>query len=146
MRFDIWWIARFLHVASAVVWVGAQLTLSLLVRPVLVQRFDQARRIEVSTALGARFGRFSSFVLIPVLLASGLALIYHRGVTFGLLGSAGYGTTLATKIVLALVSFGLAIAHGMVAARSSARAIRIIGIVGVVISLAVVALATSLVP
>lgn len=146
MRFDIWWILRFLHVGSAVVWVGAQLTLSLLVRPVLARRFDQEQRTEISTALGARFGRFSSFVLIPVLLTSGLSLIYHRGVTFGLLASPGYGTTLATKIVLALVSFGLAIAHGMVAARSSARAIRTIGIIGVVISLAVVALATSLVP
>lgn len=146
MRFDIWSLVRFVHIAAAVVWVGGQLTLSLVVRPVTTRLLADDDRRQLVSALGSRFGRIAMVALIPLLLASGLALIYHRGVTFGALTVPGYGATLGVKIVLALTSFALASVHGMVAARTSSRAVRIVGITGVVISLTVVALAATLVP
>lgn len=146
MRFDVWSAVRFLHVAGAIVWVGGQLTLSLVVRPVTTRLMDDGDRRELVSALGARFGRVTALVLIPLLLSTGLALTYHRGVGLSGFTVPGYGTTLSAKVVLALVSFGLAAGHGMTAVRSSSRAARTVGIVGVVVSLAVVALAVSLVP
>ncbi|MFP3915969.1 MAG: hypothetical protein ACLFWM_13905 [Actinomycetota bacterium] len=146
MRFDLWSLIRFLHVTGAILWVGGQLTLTLVVRPVTTRLMDEESRVRLVSELGSRFGRITALMLIPLLLASGLALTYHRGVTFGGFGVSGYGTTLAVKIALALLSFGLAIAHGMTAVRSSSRAVRTVGVAGVVVSLAVVALAASLVP
>lgn len=146
MRFDIWTLIRFLHVGSAILWVGGQLTLSLIVRPVVGRSLDAAERRELFRSLGSRFGRLANLGLIPLLLGSGLALAYHRGVTFGALAVGGYGTTLAVKIVVAFVSFGLAAAHGMAAVRSANRAARFVGIAGALASVAVVVLAVSLVP
>lgn len=146
MIFDVWTVVRFLHVVSAILWVGGQLTLSLIVRPVAKEALEEDLRIHLSNGLGSRFGRISAIGLIPILLATGLSLTYHRGVTAGYLGLPGYGTTLGFKIALALLSFGLAAGHGMTAVRSSTRAIRIIGITGALVSVAVVLLAVSLVP
>ena len=96
-------------------------------------------------AAGERFGRLGLLVLMPVLLATGIALAYHRGVDMGILSLPGYGMTLTAKIILAFVSFALAGVHGFVAARASRRMSRILGIVGAAVSLAVVFLAASLI-
>lgn len=146
LRYDIWSLIRFLHVGAAVLWVGGQLTLSLVVRPVTSRLMSDDDRRQLVSALGSRFGRLAAVGLVPVLLASGLALTYHRGVTLAGFTVGGYGTTLGVKIGLALVSFALAAVHGMSAVRSSARAVRWVGMIGSIVSLAVVALAVTLVP
>lgn len=146
MSNDLWTLVRFLHVTAAILWVGGQLTLSLLVRPVAGRLFDENTRRLLISALGGAFGRLAALGLIPVLLATGIALIHHRGVTLGYLGTAGYGSTLTAKIFLALVSFGLATVHGMTAGRASTTAARWVGIAGSAVSVAVVALAVRLVP
>src|SRR5690554_2059699 len=146
MRFDLWSLVRFLHVVGAVVWVGGQLTLTLIVRPVTARLLSPEDRRHLVGAFGSRFGRLTSWVLIPLLLATGLALTYHRGVALSALTVPGYGATLGVKITLALISFALAIAHGVVAVNASTKVVRVLGIVGTVVSLTVVALAASLVP
>lgn len=143
---DIWPTVRFLHLLAAIVWVGAQLTLVLVVRQALEKTVEDAeRRRAVFVAVGERFGRIGLLVLMPLLLATGIALTYHRGVDLGVLSMPGYGMTLTVKIVLALLSFALAGVHGLIAARASRRASRILGIVGASVSLAVVFLAASLI-
>ncbi|HLV89650.1 MAG: hypothetical protein J5I28_10535 [Acidimicrobiales bacterium] len=142
-----WWtVVRFLHLLGAVIWVGGQLTLALVVRQALERSVEDAeRRREVFVAAGERFGRIGLIVIMPLLLGSGLALAYHRGVELSVLSMPGYGTTLAVKVVLAFVSFALAGVHGFVAARASRSMSRVLGIIGAGVSLAVVFLAASLV-
>lgn len=143
---SIWPTVRFLHLLAAIVWVGGQLTLALVVRQALEKTVEDAgRRREVFVAAGERFGRIGLMVLMPLLLATGIALTYHRGVDLGVLSMPGYGMTLTVKIVLALVSFVLAGVHGLIAARASRRASRILGLAGAGVSLAVVFLAASLI-
>lgn len=146
MRFDLWTLTRFLHVGSAILWVGGQLTLSLIVRPVTTRRLDAATRVDVVSGMGSAFGRMAAVALIPTLLATGLALTYQRGVTYGYLGLPGYGTTLGFKVTFALISFGLAALHGVSAVRDSSRATRAVAIGGGVISVGVVLMAVALVP
>jgi uncharacterized membrane protein len=50
---------RFVHVLSAMVWVGGQLLLSLLVLPVLRRRLDAASRAPLTREVGVRFGVFT---------------------------------------------------------------------------------------
>jgi hypothetical protein len=71
-----------------------------------------------------------AFVLMPVLLGSGLALIYHPGVDIGALSVGSCGQILTAKILVTFLSFGLAAVHGVVATRGSSRASRIVGIGG----------------
>lgn len=141
---SIWTVIRFLHVSSAIIWVGGQLTLSLVVRPAAAA-VGLEERSELFTEAGRRFGRIALIGLMPLLLSTGLALAFHRGVTFGALARPGYGSTLGAKVAFALVSFGLAAAHGVAATRTGGAA-RAVGLAAAVVSLIVVALATSLVP
>lgn len=137
---------RFLHVGAAILWVGGQLALSLVVRPAAVETLETEARGVLFTAAGRRFGRIATMALMPLLLASGIALAWHRGVNLGALARPGYGSTLAVKIGIALASFVLAGVHGIAATRASSSVSRAVGIAGAVVSLAVVLVATSLVP
>lgn len=140
-----WTAIRFLHVVSAILWVGGQLTLALIVRPVSGDELDSETRTRLITAMGRRYGRIASVGLIPVLLATGLALVYRHGVEFGGLNLSTYATTLTVKIVLALASFGLALAHGIIAMRSSGTSVRTVAIAGTTVSVLVVLAAVMLV-
>ncbi len=144
--FTIWTLVRFAHVLAAVLWVGGQLSLSLIVRRAASETLRDESRAALFGKIGQVFGRMSTFVLMPVLLGTGLALIYRRGVELGSLSVGSYGQILTVKIVLAFVSFGLAAVHGLVATRSPGRRARLVGIAGGGVSVIVVLLATALVP
>lgn len=142
-----WWtVVRFAHVISAVLWVGGQLTLSIVVRRAAADTLEDRSRTELFERMGRVFGRIATFALMPVLLGSGLALIYHRGVALEAFTVGSYGQILTAKVLLAFVSFALAAIHGVVATRGSNRASRLVGIGGGVVSVVVVLLATALVP
>lgn len=141
-----WTIVRFLHVLSAIAWVGGQLTLSLIVRRAAIEELDDpGSRTALFAAAGRRFARVSTLGLMPVLVATGIALAWHRGVDFGGLARPGYGGVLATKVLLAFVSLGLAVLHGVTATRQPGTS-RAIGLAGLTVSVTVVLLATALVP
>ena len=72
----MWTLIRFVHVLSAIAWVGVQLTLFLLF-PVLRRRLGAEEFREVARAAGLRLGIVAA-VTLPALLASGLALASHE--------------------------------------------------------------------
>ncbi|HET7517022.1 MAG TPA: hypothetical protein VFN05_04860 [Actinomycetes bacterium] len=76
---SVWTLVRFVHVLSAMVWVGGQLLLSLLVLPVLRRRLDATSRRPLTRELGVRFGIFTVAVFLPLQIATGIALAGHRG-------------------------------------------------------------------
>jgi hypothetical protein len=59
-----------------------RLLLSLIVLPVLRSRLEPAQLGPVVRETARRFGVAANVVLLPVLLITGLALLWHRGVTF----------------------------------------------------------------
>lgn len=141
-----WTVVRFLHLMSAILWVGGQLILSLVVRPIGARELDPEARSRLMRQIGARYGRIANLALIPLILATGLALAYHHGVELGGFGVSSYATVLTIKIILVFVSFGLAIAHGVIASRaSSSSAARTAGIAGAIVSVVIVLLAVMLV-
>jgi uncharacterized membrane protein len=72
----MWTVIRFVHVLSAIAWVGVQLTLFLLF-PVLRRRLGAEEFRDVARAAGMRLGIVAG-VTLPALLASGLALASHE--------------------------------------------------------------------
>lgn len=143
-----WWsLVRFLHVLSAIVWVGGQLTLSVVARRAAAKTLSEEARAAFFGAAGRRFALIANVGVIPTLLATGLALAHRRGVTLGLLAQPGYGATLTAKVALALISFLLAAVHGVVVSRSERPgAARAMGVAAGLVSVGVVLLATALVP
>jgi len=72
----VWTTIRFLHVLSAIAWVGVQLTLFALF-PVLRAQLEPDRFGSVARAAGMRLGLVAA-VTLPLLLATGLALASHE--------------------------------------------------------------------
>lgn len=141
-----WWsLVRFAHVLAATVWVGGQLLLSGVVLPVARRHLAAEVRGPAVLAIARRFATITNVVVLPTSLVTGIALAWHRGVTFGSFDDPGYGRLLGIKLVLVVISIGLAAAHGIVAARRPERA-RPLAITGLAATVGIVVFATALVP
>lgn len=141
---DVWSLVRFAHVLGAILWVGGQVTVSMLVLPVARRRLGDRERAELMRTVGLRLGVVTLAAFIPVQVVTGVALAWHKGVTWASLAEPGYGRTLAGKLVafvLVMLAAGL---HGWangVGRRTLARSLAVASLVG---SLVVVLLATAL--
>lgn len=143
---DGWAVVRFLHVLAAIVWVGGQLLLSAVVVPATRRTLAPGVRAALFRDVGRRFAALSNWGLFPVLLVTGIALAWHRGVTLGGLARPGYGGILGAKIALFGVAVVLALLHGIVASAGRSPASRALGISTLAVSVVIVLLATALVP
>jgi putative copper export protein len=92
-----------------------------------------------------RFALVANVVLLPTLLATGITLAWHRGVTLGSFDDPGYGRLLGSKLVLVVASIVLAALHGIVA-MARPRLARPLALAGLASSLGTVIFATALVP
>jgi uncharacterized membrane protein len=72
----VWTAIRFVHVLSAIAWVGVQLTLFALF-PVLRRQLDAEQFRAVARAAGMRLGIVAA-VTLPALLVTGIALASHE--------------------------------------------------------------------
>lgn len=139
-----WSIVRFVHVAGAALWVGGQLALTLVILPLARRMLAAEARAAFVRAAGRRFGLLTGAVFLPVQLGTGLAIAWHRGLTWSTLAEPGYGRTLAVKLALFTVVMAVAAAHGWAYARGRPELARALAVVSLVGSLGVVLLATAL--
>jgi len=140
-----WWsLVRFVHVAGAALWVGGQLALTLVVLPLARHLLAPEAKDHFTAAAGRRFGLLTGAVFLPAQLATGWALAWHKGVTWGSLTEPGYGRTLAAKVALFALVMLAAAGHGIAHAKGRADLARALAVVSLVGSLGVVLLATAL--
>lgn len=140
-----WSLVRFIHVLSAMGWVGGQVILSAIVLPVLRSDLAPEVRGPLIRKAAKRFGLAANVVLLPALLITGLALANHRGLSWGSLTEDGYGRLFAIKLALVVVSVVIASVHGILATKRPTSA-RPLAIAGLASSVAIVVFATALVP
>jgi|GEM_PF-505970 len=162
----IWAAIRWFHLVALSFWLGGQLFLVLVVRPVLSRTVpDRAQRTALTATLGRRYSPLA-WVSLGIMIVTGLLLGTHRGVQWTALPSwhAGYGRTLAIKMLLVGVVLALTVLHGRLigprlatAARAPhnphdrayqklARWSRIVSSLNLMLTLVIVLLAARLVP
>lgn len=141
-----WTIVRFLHVLSAAVWVGGLVILTFYVNPTIKEGLPQDESAPIVTRLGKRVGITLMAVLMPVLIATGVALLAHRGVRAATLLSSSYGRILFAKLGLVVVVVVVAAIHGVVTSRGQKALSRVLSIATVVISVFILGCAVALVP
>jgi copper resistance protein D len=117
-------ISVFLHILSAVVWIGGMFFLALVVVPV-TRSLPRAERAALFGAVGRRF-RVIGWACIGVLLVTGSINTIYRGVTWENLFTAGlwsspFGATLALKLAVVAVMLGLSVYHDFVIGPRSVR-------------------------
>ncbi|MEN8652560.1 hypothetical protein ABCR94_18640 [Streptomyces sp. 21So2-11] len=79
---DGWAFVRFAHVTGAALWVGGQLALSLVVLPLARRMLTPEARSGFTQQAGRRFGLLTAAVFLPVQLTTGVAMAWHKGVTW----------------------------------------------------------------
>lgn len=143
--FEVWTAVRFIHILSAAVWVGGQLTISALLLPALRAKLAVRDRAAVMRRVGRRFGKFTVLVFLPVQLASGVLLAWHHGVTLGTLAEPGYGRTLLAKLIVVALVLAAAGLHGWAQGTRRADLARTFAMASLAGSLIIILLATALV-
>jgi len=142
---DIWTVVRFLHILGAVVWVGGQLTITVVVLPPIARTLAAPDRADLLRGVGRRFAIITATVFLPVQIITGVLLAGQRGVTWASLLQPGYGRVLVAKMILFAVVMVAATIHGIAQGRHKPRAARATSIASLIGSLGVVLLATALV-
>lgn len=118
-------LSVFVHIVSAIAWVGGMLCFALVVVPV-ARRLPPRERGTLVGAMGRRF-RTVGWVCIALLIATGLINSGYRGVTWaavwtGDLFGSPFGRLLAAKLILVAVMLVLSAVHDFVVGPASSRA------------------------
>lgn len=140
-----WWsVVRFLHVTSAALWVGGQLTVSLVVLPLARRLLPVDQRATVMREVGRRFGLFTGAVFLPVQISTGITLAWHKGVAWSSLAHPGYGRILSAKLLLFAAVMAAASIHGWANGRGRPGLARAMAVASLTGSAGIVLLATAL--
>lgn len=118
-------LSVFVHVVSAVVWVGGMLFLALVIAPA-TRQMPPAERGPLFSIVGRRF-RTIGWVCIALLIATGIANVAFRGVTWGDVASgrlltSDFGRVLTAKLAVIAVMIALSLAHDLLLGPASAAA------------------------
>ena len=120
----------FLHILSAIIWIGGMLFLALVVVPA-TRGLPPAERASVFGAVGRRF-RAVGWGCIGVLIVTGVVNLTYRGVTVESLlttqlWGSPFGTTLALKLAVVAVMLGLSAYHDFVIGPRSVKILKLAG-------------------
>lgn len=114
----------FVHVLSAVIWVGGMLFVSLVVVPA-VRHLPPKERSALMSALGRRF-RVVGWTCIVLLVLTGLLNAGFRGVTWAnfptLVAATSFGQLLGAKVLLVGAMIALSAVHDFVIGPASTQA------------------------
>ncbi|MCC7372215.1 MAG: DUF4149 domain-containing protein [Chloroflexi bacterium] len=117
-------LSVFLHILSAIIWIGGMFFLALVVVPV-TRPLPQQQRAMLFGAVGRRF-RTVGWVCIGLLLVTGTINAVYRGVSWSNLFSSElwgspFGTTLALKLGVVALMLALSFYHDFVMGPHSVR-------------------------
>lgn len=129
-----------LHIVAAMAWVGGMIFLVSSVIPL--------KKPEITVAVARRF-RVVGWIALGTLLVTGIFNVLHRGYRVehfftGEVFAGGWGRTLALKLACVLFVVMLSLVHDLRAEKGGTFA-KVSGRVTFMVSLAIVALATTLV-
>lgn len=141
-------ISLFLHVMSAIFWIGGMLFLVFVIAPFLASLDDPKKKSEIYQVVGKKF-RFLGWIAIIVLLVTGPINLYYMGVPLSLLfdpefHATAYGQALMIKIAFVLLIVLSSLLHdfwvgpGARKSKKMSRAARIMGRGNLLLALIVV--------
>jgi uncharacterized membrane protein len=119
-------LSVYLHILSAMVWVGGMLFLTLVAVPI-ARRLPPPERARLLDALGRRF-RVVGWSSVALLVATGIVNSGYRGVTWGSLASGAildttFGQLYCLKLSLVAAMLAITALHDFVLGPRSTRAL-----------------------
>ena len=118
-------LSVFVHIVSAIIWVGGAFFLALVVVPV-ARHLPPPDRAALVAAVGSRF-RPIGWSCLALLVATGLVNLGYHGVTWGGVASGAllestFGRLVAAKLALVAAMGAVSAAHDFVVGPASAHA------------------------
>jgi copper resistance protein D len=117
---SIWVIIRWLHLMSAIAWIGGMLFIGLVLIPVTRAALPSTERTLLFDKVGHRYGMVSTISLV-LLLVTGYFNGEHRQVDWAHLMDTPYGQTLALKLALVALVIGITLVHALYVGRRIIR-------------------------
>ena len=111
-----WSLVRFTHVIFAVLWVGGQLTFSLVLIPLIQRRLKPELAAGIRSTFGKMFGIFTLGIFLPVQAVTGYFIAAHRGVT-NVQGAALLAGAICVAVAVLVIATRVAAPHGQPARR-----------------------------
>jgi uncharacterized membrane protein len=108
--FSVWVIIRWIHLMSAIAWVGGMFFMGLILIPVMRKALPSIERTLLFDKVGYRYGKVSSVALL-LLLVTGYLNGEHRHVDWTHLTSSSYRQILALKLILVALVIVVTIVH-----------------------------------
>lgn len=127
MGLTLYHLSVYLHVISAIVWVGGILFLGLIAVPAL-RRLDDERRSQLLDDIGTRFRNFG-YTFLTISVITGVIQAGYRGATVanvlnGTFFQSTFGRNLALKLLFVALMVGVSISHDFFVGPAAVRANR----------------------
>ncbi len=114
---EIFWLfIRWIHVIAAVIWIGGNLILAMVIVPYFRQNLPPVQRIQLLTQIGKRFEPIV-WGCVGILFFTGIANIFHAigfDPSFGPEGINAFMRTLLIKLILFIALLILTALHSFV--------------------------------
>ncbi len=125
-RMTVYLISIWLHILAAATWIGAMVFFAAVVVPLLRRDELRAHAPMLIRSMGARY-RVLGWISLVVLIVTGVANLYFRGISVAVLSEArffaqGFGKWLAWKLALVLVVLVLTVLHEVVVGKGALNA------------------------
>jgi uncharacterized membrane protein len=109
---SIWTLVRWVHLLSAIAWIGGQLFILLVLLPIMRGALPRDERTILFARVGRRYG-VVSWVALTLLIVSGFLNGERRHIAWEHLDASSYGRILAAKLVLVAVVIVVTLVHAL---------------------------------
>ncbi len=110
--FSIWSWIRWVHLISAITWIGGQLFILIVLLPILKNALPRNERALLFAQVGRRYA-LVSWVALVLLVVTGILNGERRGIDWTRLPQSSYGRILLVKLIFVAIVIALTLVHAL---------------------------------
>lgn len=110
--FSIWSWIRWLHLISAIAWIGGQLFILMVLLPIMRTALPRNERTLLFARVGRRYA-IVSWVALALLVVTGFLNGQRRGIDWSRLADSSYGRILLVKLIFVALVILITLVHAL---------------------------------
>lgn len=110
--FSIWSWIRWVHLISAIIWVGGQIFILFVLLPILRTSLERDQRTLLFAQVGRRYAVIS-WIALALLVVTGFLNADREGVDWTRLTVSSYGRILLAKLILVSIVIAITLVHAL---------------------------------
>ncbi len=110
--FSIWSWIRWIHLVSAITWIGGQLFILVILLPIMRTALPRNERTLLFAQVGRRYA-VVSWIALTLLVVTGFFNGQRRGIDWSRLPNSTYGQILLAKLIIVAVVIVITLVHAL---------------------------------